>query len=100
MITPNHNGRVLDKSTQAPVLIYTTRLCGFCHAAKRLLTAKDIEFEEVPADGDHHLRRELVEKTGQRTVPQIWIGEKHIGGFTDLAKLEQSGQLDQVVAQA
>ena len=89
----------LSRSSDAIVSIYTTRLCGFCRAAKHLLQTKKINFEEIPVDGDRAMRQELVQRTGQRTVPQIWIGKKHVGGFTDLAKLEQSGQLDEVLAQ-
>lgn len=89
----------LSNSTNAKVLIYTTQLCGFCRAAKQLLSSKNVEFEEIPVDGDQKLRQELTERSGQRTVPQIWIGKNHVGGFTDLAKLEQAGELDSLLEQ-
>jgi len=80
------------------ITIYTTRLCGFCHAAKHLLASKQLAFKEIPVDGDAQMRAELVQRSGQRTVPQIWIGEQHIGGYTDLAALDNSGQLDKLLA--
>ena len=83
---------------QRDIVIYTTRLCGFCHAAKRLLNSKEVSFREIAADGNHELREELYQRTGQQTVPQIWIGEDHIGGFTDLLELEREGKLDALIA--
>ena len=76
-----------------PVKIYTTSLCGFCHAAKRLLDARGIAFEEVDVAGDQKTRQWLVEATGQRTVPQVFIGEESIGGYTELSALDSSGEL-------
>lgn len=90
----------LDNSAKAKVLIYTTQLCGFCRAAKQLLASKNVEFKEIPVDGDRQLRQELTERSGQRTVPQIWVGQNHVGGFTDLAKLEQTGELESLLEQA
>lgn len=81
-----------------PVTIYTTRLCGFCHAAKSLLNKKRVAFEEIPVDGRSEMRVELMQRSGQRTVPQIWIGDRHIGGYTDLAALDETGQLDKLLA--
>ncbi len=82
-----------------PVTIYTTRLCGFCHAAKRFFKQQGIPFKEVPADGNAQLREELRERTGQHTVPQIWINDHHIGGFTDLMELESQGGLQDLLKQ-
>lgn len=76
-----------------PVRIYTTAYCPYCHAAKALLNQEGIAFEEIDAAGDLALRRELVAKTGRRTVPQIFFGEQSIGGFEELRTLEQSGKL-------
>jgi len=78
----------------AQVTIYTTRYCPYCIRAKQLLKSKNVVFEEIPVDSNQALRRELLEKTGQGTVPQIWIGKKHIGGCTDLEALEDAGVLD------
>lgn len=79
------------------VVVYSTRFCPYCVAAKSLLKAKGITYREVPVDDDVELRREMSERAGQRTVPQIWIGERHVGGFTDLAALERRGALDELV---
>lgn len=77
-----------------PVTVYTTRICAYCHAAKRLLTNKGVPFEEIDVSHDFERRRWLVEASGQRTVPQIFVGERSIGGFTELRTLDRSGELD------
>ena len=82
----------------AHVKIYTTDWCGYCSAALRLLRSKGVEFEQVDVDGNAKMRRWLVEATGRTTVPQIFIGDEPIGGFTDLRALEQRGVLDQMLA--
>ncbi len=82
----------------AQVRIYTTRTCGYCVAAKNLLAKKGLTFDEIPVDGDYALRRELVVMSGRHTVPQIWLGETHIGGYDDLRRLEQQGELDRLIA--
>ena len=76
------------------VKIYTTRVCGYCVAAKRLLAARQIPYEEIDVTGDDAKRAWLVETTGLRTVPQIFIGERHVGGSDDLDALEAAGELD------
>ncbi|MEH6543979.1 MAG: glutaredoxin 3 [Porticoccaceae bacterium] len=76
------------------VVLYSTRFCPYCIAARRFLKAKSVEFEDIAVDGDHQLRQEISDRSGQHTVPQIWIGERHIGGFTDMQALERSGELD------
>lgn len=82
-----------------PVLIYTTPICGFCHAAKRLLKEKDVNFQEVDVMADPSRRAEMTQKAnGGRTVPQIFIGETHVGGCDDLYSLEQAGKLDALLA--
>lgn len=81
----------------APVTMYTTRFCPYCMAARQLLAARGVAFEDHPVDGDAELRQQMTERAGQRTVPQIWIGEQHIGGYTDLAGLERSGELDRLL---
>ena len=67
-------------------------------AARQLLGAKGVAFEDIAVDGNPELRRTMSERAGQRTVPQIWIGETHVGGYTDLAALEKRGVLDQLLA--
>jgi glutaredoxin 3 len=76
------------------VTIYTTEMCGYCHRAKRLLNQKAVDFEEIDMTGRPDLRDDLIERTGMTTVPQIWIGERHVGGSDDLYALERSGELD------
>jgi len=77
------------------VKIYTTVYCGFCARAKELLKGKGVAFEEIDVTGDDASREKLVELSGGlRTVPQIFIGEVHVGGYTDLARLESDGKLD------
>ncbi len=77
-----------------PVKIYTTTYCGYCVRAKDLLTRKGVKYEELDVTGDDTMRSKLVEMSGQRTVPQIWIGDTHVGGYTDLARLESEGRLE------
>jgi glutaredoxin 3 len=78
-----------------PVTIYTTRTCGYCRMAKALLARKGAAFEEIDVTFDHARRAEMTEKAGGRTsVPQIWIGESHIGGCDELYELEHAGRLD------
>jgi glutaredoxin 3 len=84
----------------ADIIIYTTRYCPFCVRAKSLLVKKGLAFKEISVDGDEVLRREMQQKAKQRTVPQIWINNQHIGGCTDLEALEYAGKLDQIIAQS
>jgi glutaredoxin 3 len=77
-----------------PVTIYTTPFCGFCHAAKRLLNKKGVDFDEIDVSRNPELRQELMQKAGRHTVPQIWIGEVHVGGFDDMHDLDMRGKLD------
>ena len=78
------------------VTIYTTRYCPFCIRAKHLLDSKGVAYREYPVDNDWELRQSMMEKSGQRTVPQIWIGEQHIGGCDELYALERAGQLNEL----
>ena len=81
------------------VEIYTSPLCGFCHAAKRLLTQKGVTFSEVNVLTDPERKPEMIQRAnGVRTVPQIFIGDTHVGGCDDLFALEQSGKLDPLLA--
>ena len=78
-----------------PVEIYTSPLCGFCHAAKRLLNAKGVDFAEVDVWAEPGRKAEMIKRAnGGRTVPQIFIGDQHVGGCDDLYALERSGKLD------
>lgn len=80
------------------VEIYTTAWCPYCHAAKTLLTQKGVAFEEIDAS-EPSVRDAMVERAhGRRTVPQIFIGETHVGGYDDMAALDRRGQLDPLLA--
>ena len=74
--------------------MYTTAVCPYCQMAERLLTSKGVEIEKVRVDLDPARRMEMMEKTGRRTVPQIYIGATHVGGYDDLAALDRAGKLD------
>ena len=81
------------------VEIYTTPYCPYCIAAKRLLTKKGVSFQEIDVSQDHSLREAMTKRAGgRRTVPQIFIGEVHVGGSDDLAALEREGKLDSLLA--
>lgn len=87
--------------TQAPITIYTTRSCPFCHRAKGLLRDKNAPFDEIDVGADPSLRAKMTERAGgRRTVPQIFIGDRHVGGCDDLFDLEQRGKLDAMLAGA
>jgi glutaredoxin 3 len=80
------------------VTIYTASYCPFCHLAKELLRTKGVTIEEIDVTGNAQLRSLMAEKSGRSTVPQIWIGETHIGGCDDLQALDRSGKLDGMLA--
>jgi glutaredoxin 3 len=74
--------------------MYTTGVCPYCLMAERLLVAKGVKIEKVRVDLEPARRLEMMEKTGRRTVPQIYVGETHVGGYDDLAALDRAGKLD------
>ncbi|HEY1473562.1 MAG TPA: glutaredoxin 3 [Pseudolabrys sp.] len=79
--------------------IYTTRYCPYCHAAKALLKRKGAAFTEIDVSGDRELREAMIERAnGVMTVPQIFIGEAHVGGCDELHALEEAGKLDPLLA--
>ena len=78
----------------ARVLMYATAACPFCQSAERLLLAKGATIEKIRVDLEPERRAEMTKKSGRHTVPQIWIGERHIGGCDDLYDLERQGGLD------
>lgn len=83
----------------AKVLMYSTAICPYCVRAEKLLHHKGItEIEKIRVDLQPELRLLMMEKTGQRTVPQIYINDEHIGGYSDLASLDHAGELDQLLA--
>ena len=76
------------------VLMYATAACPFCQSAERLLLAKGAQIDKIRVDLQPERRAEMQKKSGRRTVPQIWIGERHVGGCDDLYALEREGKLD------
>jgi len=82
------------------IKMYATRTCPFCVMARRLLESKGVEFEEIAADRGSAGREEMERLSGQRTVPQIFIGDHHVGGCDELHALDSDGSLDRLVEQA
>jgi len=83
--------------TQPAVTIYISDWCPYCQRAKGLLTQKNIEFSEINVDEDAKFREQMTARSNRRTVPQIFIGEKHVGGCEDLFALDGSGELDRLI---
>lgn len=82
-----------------PVEIYSSPLCGYCHAAKRLLDSKGVDYAEVNVLQQPQRRSEMMDRAnGRHTVPQIFIGATHVGGYDELAALERQGKLDPLLA--
>ena len=79
----------------ADVLIYSSGFCPYCTWAKKMLDAKHVDYREIRIDQEQGARQEMLARShGQMTVPQIFIGEYHVGGYTDMVKLDQEGKLD------
>jgi glutaredoxin 3 len=81
-----------------PVVMYSTSYCPYCVAARNLLQSKGVSWTEVSLDAEPDKRAEMMARSGRRTVPQIFIGDSHVGGFDDLDALEQEGALDRLLA--
>jgi glutaredoxin 3 len=79
------------------VVMYATATCPFCTAARNLLRDKGVTWTEIAVDSDPGKRDEMIERSGQRSVPQIFIGDEHVGGFDDLDALDQEGALDRML---
>jgi glutaredoxin 3 len=82
---------------QPAITVYVTDWCPYCRRAKDLLTRKGVEFNEINVDDEPKLREEMMARSSRRTVPQIFIGEKHVGGCDDLLALEEAGDLDRLI---
>jgi glutaredoxin 3 len=80
-----------------PVTVYTTSYCPYCVRAKALLTRKGVAFQEISVEGDDRMRAWLVEQSGQMTVPQVFAGDRSLGGFSDLDALDREGKLDPIL---
>ena len=77
--------------------MYSKSWCPYCRMAKRLLAAKGKQWQEIDIEEQPERAREMVERSGRQTVPQIWIGDRHVGGYDDLARLDASGELDRLL---
>jgi glutaredoxin 3 len=83
--------------SQPDVVIYLTGWCPYCQRARDLLSKKGVQFREIDVDDDPRLREEMIARSGRRTVPQIFIGEQHVGGCDDLLALDERGELDRLL---
>jgi glutaredoxin 3 len=79
------------------ITVYTTSYCPYCVRAKALLTRKGVAFQEISVEGDDRMRAWLVEQSGQMTVPQVFAGDRSLGGFSDLDALDREGKLDPIL---
>ncbi|GAC1352977.1 MAG: glutaredoxin 3 [Polyangiales bacterium] len=94
MSNPNSAGQ---PAQQQAIVVYSTDWCPYCTRAKAFLKKKGFTFEEINVEGDAAKREWLVKATGQRTVPQVFIGERSVGGFDEISALDRSGELDRLV---
>ena len=78
----------------AEIVVYSSAWCPYCIRAKHLLDSKGVRYEEISVDGNPAVRAEMTRKAGRTSVPQIWIGQSHVGGCDDLYALERAGKLD------
>jgi glutaredoxin 3 len=83
-----------DQKSSPNVVIYTRAFCGYCIAARRLLKKKGVSYEEIDTTLNAKRKREMIERSGRHTVPQIFVDERHIGGYDDLDDLDRAGRLD------
>ncbi len=83
--------------TQAPITLYSADWCPYCQRAKGLLAKKNLVFSEINVDEDAKFREEMIARSNRRTVPQIFIGDRHVGGCDDLFELDRSGELDRLI---
>ena len=83
--------------SQPDIKIYLTGWCPYCQRAKQLLGQKGLAFTEINVEDDPALRTEMIQNSGRRTVPQIFIGARHVGGCDDLFALDRSGELDRLI---
>ncbi|MHB8476849.1 MAG: glutaredoxin 3 [Steroidobacteraceae bacterium] len=83
--------------TQAVVTVYASDWCPYCERVKRLLHQKNVVFNEINVEDEPKFREEMMARSKRRTVPQIFIGDKHIGGCDDLFELDRSGELDRLI---
>jgi len=82
------------------IVLYVKQWCPYCQSAKRLLEQKGRAWQEIDIEAEPERRAEMIRRSGRSTVPQIWIGERHVGGYDDLAALETAGELDALLEEA
>ena len=82
------------KLTRPEVTMYTQALCGYCSAARKLLKSKGVDFEEIDVTLNAKRRREMIDRSGRHTVPQIFAGDRHLGGYDDIAELDRQERLN------
>jgi len=87
-----------SRGAQPPITLYTSAICGYCVAAKNFLRSRGLEWEEVRIDLDPAERERMVARTRRSTVPQIFIGDVHVGGYDDMMALQREGKLDALLA--
>ena len=87
----------LTSSGEPKVILYGTRMCPYCVAARHLLKKLGVDYENISVDGDRQLRQHMETISGRYTVPQIWIGDTHVGGYTELQQLLSSGELENLL---
>lgn len=85
---------------QPQVVVYSADYCPFCHRAKKLLRGKSVRFTEIDVEAEPAKRAEMMQRSGQRTIPQIFIGDQHVGGCDELFAAERSGDLDRLLGAA
>lgn len=85
-------------AAQPPITLYTSAICAYCNAAKQFLKGRGLEWNEVRIDQEPAERERMVERTGRTSVPQIFIGETHVGGYDDMIALHRAGKLDPLLA--
>ena len=83
--------------TQPAITVYLSEWCPYCRRAKGLLESKALVFDEINVDDEAKFREEMIARSNRRTVPQIFIGDKHVGGCDDLFELDRSGELDRLI---
>lgn len=85
-------------AAQPPITLYTSAICAYCNAAKQFLKGRGLEWTEVRIDQDPTERERMVERTGRTSVPQIFFGENHVGGYDDMIALHRAGKLDALLS--
>jgi glutaredoxin 3 len=93
-----HTVSINQEDIMTQVTIYTSPICGYCSMAKRLLAGKGVTVNEIDAGSDPQAMQEMMTRSGRRTVPQIFFGARHIGGYDDLVKLDRAGEFDAALA--